>query len=145
RHVEVFQMACVGTSIIGRPRPLSSYRRATSPRPPSTPSIVKSLQIDPLVADYRFVMYWIAARYEDLKSRGRGARSDLNSNLILTFPIFLPPLERQKIIADVLDDFDALVNDLSSGLPAEIEARGKQYEYYRDKLLTFKELESDAA
>ncbi|PXA78522.1 hypothetical protein DCC26_07320, partial [Auritidibacter sp. NML120779] len=42
RHVEVFQMACVGTSIIGRPRPLSSYRRATSPRPPSTPSIVKS-------------------------------------------------------------------------------------------------------
>lgn len=42
RHVEVFQMACVGTSICGRPRPLSSYRRAASPRPPSTPSFVMS-------------------------------------------------------------------------------------------------------
>lgn len=39
----------------------------------------------------------------------------------------------------VLNRFDALCNDLASGLPAEIEARQKQYEYYRDKLLTFKE------
>ena len=39
-----------------------------------------------------------------------------------------------------LDRFDALCNDLTTGLPAEIEARQKQYEYYRDKLLTFKEL-----
>lgn len=57
----------------------------------------------------------------------------------------VPGLEEQRKIADVLDKFDALVNDISSGLPAEIEARRKQYEYYRDKLLTFKELESDAA
>ena len=56
-----------------------------------------------------------------------------------------PSLREQTRVADVLDNFDALVNDLSSGLPAEIEARRKQYEYYRDKLLTFKELESDAA
>ena len=41
---------------------------------------------------------------------------------------------------NILDKFDALVNDLTSGLPAEIEARRKQYEYYRDQLLTFKEL-----
>ena len=40
----------------------------------------------------------------------------------------------------ILDRLDAFCNDLSSGLPAEIEARKKQYEYYRDKLLTFKEL-----
>ena len=39
-----------------------------------------------------------------------------------------------------LDKFDALVNDLSIGLPAELNARRKQYEYYRDRLLTFKEL-----
>ncbi|WP_281706694.1 restriction endonuclease subunit S [Corynebacterium argentoratense] len=51
----------------------------------------------------------------------------------------LPPLEEQRRIADILDSFDALVNDLTSGLPAEIEARRKQYEYYRDKLLTFPE------
>ena len=56
-----------------------------------------------------------------------------------------PSLQEQTRVADVLDKFDALVNDLSSGLPAEIEARRKQYEYYRDKLLSFKELESEAA
>ena len=51
----------------------------------------------------------------------------------------LPELDEQRRIADILDDFDALINDLSSGLPAEIEARRKQYEYYRDRLLTFSE------
>lgn len=52
----------------------------------------------------------------------------------------LPPLEEQKRIADILDQMDALVNDLSTGLPAELEARRKQYAYYRDRLLTFPEL-----
>lgn len=51
----------------------------------------------------------------------------------------IPPIDVQRRIADVLDSFDALVNDLSSGLPAEIAARRQQYEYYRDRLLTFPE------
>lgn len=51
----------------------------------------------------------------------------------------LPPLEKQRRIAVDLDKFDALVNDLSIGLPAELAARRKQYEYYRDRLLTFEE------
>jgi len=54
----------------------------------------------------------------------------------------IPPLSEQERIVSILDKFDALVNDISIGLPAEIEARRKQYEYYRDKLLTFKKLES---
>lgn len=54
----------------------------------------------------------------------------------------VPPLEEQQRIVDVLDRFDKLCNDISEGLPAEIEARKKQYEYYRDKLLTFKEKEA---
>ena len=49
-------------------------------------------------------------------------------------------LERQQRVVDMLDRFDGICNDISSGLPAEIEARQKQYEYYRDKLLTFKQL-----
>ena len=55
----------------------------------------------------------------------------------------IPSLEKQAHIVSILDRFDAICNDLTSGLPAEIAARQKQYEYYRDKLLTFKELETD--
>ena len=50
-----------------------------------------------------------------------------------------PSVEEIRRIVNILTRFDALCNDLTSGLPAEIEARKKQYEYYRDKLLTFKE------
>ena len=51
------------------------------------------------------------------------------------FPV--PPLEVQREIVRILDNFDSICSDLNSGLPAEIEARQKQYEYYRDKLLNF--------
>lgn len=54
----------------------------------------------------------------------------------------IPPRESQHRVARQLEVFDALVNDLNSGLPAELNARRQQYEYYRDKLLTFKELKS---
>lgn len=53
----------------------------------------------------------------------------------------IPPLEKQQQIVSILDKFEKLTSDISIGLPAEIEARRKQYEYYRNKLLTFKELE----
>ena len=52
----------------------------------------------------------------------------------------IPPIEKQNRIASTLNNFDKLVNDISVGLPAELNARRKQYEYYRDKLLTFEEL-----
>lgn len=51
----------------------------------------------------------------------------------------VPPLELQEKIVAVLDRFETLVNDLSEGLPAEIAAVKEQYEYYRNRLLTFKE------
>ena len=53
--------------------------------------------------------------------------------------IAVPSIEEQKRVVSILDRFDAICNDLTSGLPAEIEARQKQYEYYRNKLLSFKE------
>lgn len=52
----------------------------------------------------------------------------------------IPSLDVQEKIVNILERFDKLCNDITNGLPAEIEARQKQYEYYRDKLLTFKEL-----
>ena len=57
---------------------------------------------------------------------------------LLDVDVKIPSIEEQQRIVDILDRFDTLCNDISSGLPAEIEARQKQYEYYRDKLLTFK-------
>ena len=61
---------------------------------------------------------------------------------LMGYPIFLPTIEVQNEIVSVLDKLDALVNDITIGLPAEIAARRKQYEYYRNELLTFKELEA---
>lgn len=55
----------------------------------------------------------------------------------ITIP--LPPLSVQQRIVNVLDNFDAICSDLKIGLPAEIDARKKQYEYYRDKLLSFRQ------
>ena len=69
-----------------------------------------------------------------------GAQPKLNQKNLNRIEIPLPSQERQKYIVDILDHFDVICNDLTSGLPAEIEARQKQYEYYRDKLLTFKEV-----
>ena len=68
-----------------------------------------------------------------------GAVSNLNADIVKSIEITIPPLKKQKEIVEKLDQFDKMVNDLSNGLPAEIEARQKQYEYYRNKLLTFKE------
>ena len=67
------------------------------------------------------------------------AQPKLNQKNLNTIPIPIPEKSEVKRIVNVLNRFDTLCNDLSSGLPAEIEARQKQYEYYRDKLLSFKE------
>lgn len=69
-----------------------------------------------------------------------GGQPQFNANALKQITVPIPPIEKQKEIIAILDRFDAISNDIHNGLPAEIEARQKQYEYYRDKLLTFKEL-----
>ena len=83
---------------------------------------------------YLFYFYKIV----DWKTDG-GTIKRLYNDRLLSTTIPIPPLSRQRHIVNALDKFDALVNDLTSGLPAEIEARRRQYEYYRDRLLTFPE------
>ena len=63
-----------------------------------------------------------------------------DKNMVMKYLIPIPPLELQEKIVSVLDRFETLVNDLSKGLPAEIEAVKARYEYYRNKLLTFNPL-----
>ena len=67
-------------------------------------------------------------------------RASLTGKTIAEYQLAIPSIEKQQEIVNVLNKFHSLCNDLSAGLPAEIEARQKQYEYYRDKLLSFKEL-----
>jgi len=61
----------------------------------------------------------------------------LQAGSLPKYTIPLPPLEEQQRIATILDKFDTLVNSISEGLPKEIALRRKQYEYYREKLLSF--------
>lgn len=129
---------CVIVAISGA----TAGRSAVNMIPLTTNQHCCNLEIDPRIANYKYVFYWVAAHYQDLKSKGRGARADLNSQLIKDYPIAVPELDEQDRIVDLLDKFDALVNDLSVGLPAELNARRKQYEYYRDQLLTFEELQA---
>lgn len=63
----------------------------------------------------------------------------LSGESLAKIRIPVPSLEEQERVVSILDKFDALVNDLSSGLPAEIKARRQQYEHYRDRLLSFRE------
>ena len=63
--------------------------------------------------------------------------ASVDMNKLKEYKIPIPPLSEQSRIVSILDRFEALTTDLQSGLPAEIEARRQQYEYYRNKLLTF--------
>ena len=73
----------------------------------------------------------------------KGSVSSIRRPMMNKFPVPVPPLAEQQRIVDILDRFDKLCNDITTGLPAEIEARQKQYEYYRDQLLSFPRLESE--
>ena len=126
---------CVIVAISGA----TAGRCAINKIPLTTNQHCLNLEVDPEMALYRYVYYCICAKQEELLAKKEGARGDLNSTRILSLQIDLPALEEQKRIVSILDRFDTICNDLTSGLPAEIEARQKQYEYYRDKLLTFEE------
>lgn len=67
----------------------------------------------------------------------KGTYPTLDVQNFLNLQIQIPSLSIQKKVVEILDKFDFLINDLSNGLPAEIDARQKQYEYYRDLLLDF--------
>jgi type I restriction enzyme, S subunit len=91
---------------------------------------------DESVVSNAYLLHWYSVI---TWSTDGGTIRRLYNNNISRARIAVPPRDQQDRIVAILDKFDALVNDLSSGLPAEIAARRKQYEYYRDKLLTFQE------
>jgi type I restriction enzyme S subunit len=93
---------------------------------------------DPAKVSTRFLYFLLRTQAKKYVSAGMG-NPKLMAGDMGDIRIAIPSFEKQKEIVEVLDRFDLLLNDLSVGLPAELTARRKQYEYYRDKLLTFEE------
>ena len=86
-----------------------------------------------------FVLAGFSKRILKSTKKQGGTVDSLDMNAFMRYPVPVPTIEKQERIISILERFDKLCNDISEGLPAEIEARRKQYEYYRDKLLSFKE------
>jgi type I restriction enzyme S subunit len=100
------------------------------------------LRLDEKKIDIRFFYHFfdtnqIKEHFNNIKNAS--SQGYLKAQHIEGIIIPVPPLAEQERIVAILDRFDSLVNDITTGLPAEIAARRKQYEYYRDKLLTFRE------
>ena len=95
------------------------------------------------ILDSRYLRHYIESSLgtKELSKRTlhNAVQIKINKDDIGKIIVKYPKLELQIKIANVLDNFDAICSDLNIGLPAEIEARKKQYEYYRDLLLTFAE------
>ena len=110
--------------------------------PMSFASYLIRINLNPLQVDPEF--YWHFTHSRDYWKQAaslvsKGGQQQFNSNALKRIKIPIPPLTQQREIAKSLNHLNSLAHDLTSGLPAEIEARRKQYEYYRDRLLTFPE------
>ena len=92
-----------------------------------------NLEIDDTLALYKFVFFNICKEYEKLKSLGEGSQNNISGQKIKDYRIPIPSLAIQQSIVEKLDAFESLI----SSLKEEIALRQKQYEYYREKLLTF--------
>ena len=86
----------------------------------------------------KYLYYYLINKQNLIKTNIRkGTISRLPKEVLENLEILIPPIEIQNEIVNILDNFETLVNDIRQGLPREIELRQKQYEYYREKLLTF--------
>jgi type I restriction enzyme S subunit len=102
-----------------------------------------SVSPDAAILKAKFVFYLLKQKQETIHSMKKGSGvPHVRVKDFESYSIPIPSLAEQDGIVAILDKFDALVNDISIGLPAELNARRKQYEYYRNKLLTFKEFPS---
>ncbi len=130
--------ASTGTGTVGRMAVVHNYQNNWG-----ISETLYAIKVDATVVLPEFLMYMLYGA--DAKNQfepkiSKGSVPHLKVADLLNVRIAIPPLKRQKEIVSVLRHFDTLCNDLNTGLPAEITARQKQYEFYRDKLLSFKEL-----
>lgn len=126
-----------GTGTVGRMAIVENYENNWA-----VSETMFMLKPDQSIIDPKYLMYCLTAtqtkqQYEPKISKGSVPHLKVSDLLKVRIP--LPAKKKQLALVGILDRFDTLCNDISEGLPAEIDARQKQYEYYRDRLLTFKE------
>ena len=92
-----------------------------------------NLQIDERQALVKYVFHWVCKEYHHIKAMGEGSQSNLNAQKVKSYPVPLPSISIQKEIVEILDTFEAMIANIKE----EISLRTKQYEYYREKLLSF--------
>lgn len=95
-----------------------------------------------------YVAHMVSSRGDDILRAARktgGSVASINSKKLFSFRIPVPHLDEQRRIVTILNKFDTLANSITEGLPREITLRQKQYEYYRDLLLSFPKPEEAAA
>ena len=101
--------------------------------PLSTNQACCNLEINNNISSYRYVYYWLCKEYQNLKGMGEGSQNNINGQKIKDYSIPLPSLQEQQRIVSILDTFEASIQNLE----AQLKQREKQYDYYRNKLLTF--------
>lgn len=101
--------------------------------PLSTNQACCNLEIDNNIASFKYVYYWLCKEYQNLKSMGEGSQNNINGQKVKNYPISIPPLSTQSRIVSILDTFEQSISNLEE----QLAMREKQYEYYRNQLLTF--------
>lgn len=104
--------------------------------PLTTNQACANIEVNPEIAHYRYVFHYLMSKYEYIKSLGSGSQTNINSQIVKKIRIPIPPLSVQTEIVRILDALTALTSELTS----ELTLRRKQYEYYREKLLSEEEL-----
>ncbi len=126
---KIIPINCVIVAMYGA----TAAKSAINKIPLSTNQACCNLEIDRDIALYKYVYQWFCKEYQNLKAMGEGSQNNINGRKIKEYPIPVPSLTEQSRIVSILDTFEASI----SNLEAQLKEREKQYEYYRNKLLTF--------
>ncbi len=101
--------------------------------PLTTNQACANIELDQDVLNHKFLFYYLSSQYEYIKSLGVGSQTNINAQIVKKLSVPIPPLPLQSEIVRILDVFTAITSELTS----ELTLRRKQYQYYRDKLLSF--------
>ena len=126
---KIIPVDCVIVAMYGA----TAAKVAINKIPLSTNQACCNLEIDSSIAIYKYVYHWLCKEYLKLKAMGEGSQNNINGQKVKDFLIPVPSLFEQSRIVSILDTFEASIQNLE----AQLSQREKQYEYYRNKLLTF--------